>query len=835
MKISKKLMYTFGIIIILTLLLGVSAVFVTQFVDRAYSSAIVESSQPLPHIANIKNCISGLRNNSNTLLVSDKNSKEYENAMTGIRSLEGTCIDTIDKIKTSINTKEELDVLNEIKNQFINEYIPNINVIIDNTQGSGQYNSDKLRLSRNDVENSISGKVDTLMNSVISNGNEESDKLSDLSNIMTFVFTLLMAVLIIIAGILSGRIIESITKPIKELDRVAEEVAKGNLREEIKYKSEDELGTLAESLRCTTKSLSEYINEIDTSLAALGKGDLEYRTDNIFEGDFAAIRDSIDHIAILLKEQKEKDEAYKNELEKAYDAANWANQAKSDFLSNMSHDIRTPMNAIIGMSDIAMDNLDDREKLIDCIKKISLSGKHLLSLINDILDMSKIESGKMTISEEKVFLPEIVENAINISQPQIKAKYQDFKIRLYNVTHEYIYSNGLRLNQLFINILSNAIKFTPPRGAIEFDIYELPSNRQGFASFRFVFFDTGIGMSKEFIDNIFSAFSRDKNDRVQHTEGTGLGMAICKSIVDLMRGDIKVESKEGKGSTFIIDLDFKTVDSEEKMDLSGINVLLIDDDIELCKSTKDTLTELGAVPTCFHDVEQGISYLRENINDISVVILDWKIPEHDGIETTKRLREEFGNNIPIIVTSAYDWTDISSEAMKSGVNGFISKPLFKSGLYYGIMKYALGKDLELLNEEEEEVFDFTGKRILLADDNDINLAIAEEILKSTNAEVITTINGKETLDTYSNSEDGFYDIILMDVQMPIMNGYEATKGIRQLEQKRKSHIPIIAMTANAFDEDVRMARDSGMNEHIAKPIDPFLLKKTIKRFLKRGR
>lgn len=523
-------------------------------------------------------------------------------------------------------------------------------------------------------------------------------------------------------------------------------------------------------------------------------------------------------------------------LNEAKEEALQASKAKGEFLSNMSHDIRTPMNGIVGMTAIAMTNIDDKERVQDCLKKITLSSKHLLGLINDVLDMSKIENGKLSINMELVSLRDTMESIVNIVQPQIKAKNQHFDIFISNILVENVYCDSVRLNQILINLLSNAMKFTPENGRI--NVYltqeELPQDTSRVrCHFRVI--DNGIGMTSEFQKKIFDSFSREDSARVQKTEGTGLGMAITKYIVEAMKGTIELKSEQGKGSEFhiVLDLEKATV-LEEDMILPAWNMLVVDNNEDLCRSAVSVLKEIGVNAEWALDGKTAVEMVEKRHKahqDYEIVLLDWKMPGMDGVETTREIRKCVGDEIPILIISAYDWSDIEKEARAAGAHGFISKPLFKSNLYLGLSRYIEGIEEKDEPKKEEPVFDFTGKRILLAEDNDLNWEIANEILSSAGFELEWAENGQICVEKFEQSEVGTYDAILMDIRMPVMDGYGAAKAIRALNRP-DADLPIIAMTADAFSEDIQRCLECGMNAHIAKPIDINNLIRHLQKYLK---
>lgn len=524
------------------------------------------------------------------------------------------------------------------------------------------------------------------------------------------------------------------------------------------------------------------------------------------------------------------------ELERARQEAVDATKAKSEFLSNMSHDIRTPMNAIVGMTAIAVANIDNKNQVQNCLKKITLSSKHLLGLINDVLDMSKIESGKLTLSMESISLREVMDGIVTIVQPQIKEKSQNFSVDIKNVDVEDVYCDSVRMNQMLLNFLSNAIKFTSEGGNVSVGLSEEPSPvGDNYIRVHIRVKDSGIGMSPEFQKTIFEAFTREDSKRVHKTEGTGLGMAITKYIVDAMGGTIEVNSEQGKGTEFHVILDLeKVLVEDEEMILPDWHMLVVDDDEQLCESVAGSLKDIGIRSEWTSDGESAIQMVRkrhaEN-NDFQIILLDWKLTGMDGIETARRIRMEAGGDIPILLISAYDWSDIESEAKEAGISGFISKPLFKSTMYYGLKQFVDVQE----NEEEtfyEEKIDLAGRRILLAEDNDLNWEIADMLLTERGLEMERADNGRICVDKFAQSPVGYYDAILMDLRMPVMNGYEATEKIRALE-RADADIPIIAMTADAFEEDIKKCKQIGMNAHVAKPIDIQDVERQLDKFIKK--
>ena len=523
------------------------------------------------------------------------------------------------------------------------------------------------------------------------------------------------------------------------------------------------------------------------------------------------------------------------ELADAWRNADAATKAKSEFLSNMSHDIRTPMNAIVGMTAIATTNIDDKDQVQNCLKKITLSSKHLLGLINDVLDMSKIESGKMTLSMDQISLQEVMESIVSIVQPQVRIKNQDFQVSIHDISTENVYCDSVRLNQVLLNLLSNAIKFTPEGGAVTVALYEEPSPvGEDFVRVHLSVKDTGIGMSPEFKEKIFESFSREDSARVHRTEGTGLGMAITKYIVDAMKGSIQVDSEQGKGTEFRVTLDLEKAETPElDMILPNWNMLVVDDDQLLCESTAASLRSIGIRADWCQDGESSIQKIlqrREQRDPYHIILLDWKLPGIDGIETARRIRHTLGSEVPILLISAYDWSEIEEKAKAAGISGFISKPLFKSTLYHSLMQYT-GQSNDVAPDPHQQDIDLSGRRVLLAEDNELNWEIASELLRSLGLELDWAENGQLCVDMFQRSAPGYYDAILMDIRMPVMTGYEATRAIRALTRP-DADLPIIAMTADAFAEDVQKALQAGMNSHIAKPIDVKEVARLLKKFMK---
>lgn len=528
---------------------------------------------------------------------------------------------------------------------------------------------------------------------------------------------------------------------------------------------------------------------------------------------------------ILVMSDRTSDRKMNQALSEAVRAAETANRAKSTFLSNMSHDIRTPMNAIIGFATLAVSNIDDQKRVRDYLSKILSSSNHLLSLINDILDMSRIESGKIHLEETEVSLSDVLHDLKTIISGQIHAKQLDLYMDAMDVTNEDVYCDKTRLNQVLLNLLSNAVKFTPAGGTVSVRLKQLPGTAKGSELYEIRVKDSGIGMSQEFVQKIFSPFERERTSTVSRTQGTGLGMAITKNIVDMMGGTIEVQTEQGKGTEFIVRLPFRIQSEHQRIEkiaeLEGLKALVVDDDFNTCDSVTKMLVKVGmrsewtlsgkeAVLRAWQSMELGDAF--------RAYIIDWRLPDMNGIEVTRQIRS-LGDDTPIIILTAYDWSDIEVEAKAAGVTAFCAKPLFMSDIRETLMT-VIGQ-----SQDEPEVSilpkanpDFRGKCILLVEDNELNSEIAVEILNEYGFLVDTAENGAEAVKKVKNSASGNYDLVLMDVQMPVMNGYEATKQIRALADPALAGITILAMTANAFDEDRKKALECGMDGFLSKPI-----------------
>lgn len=525
----------------------------------------------------------------------------------------------------------------------------------------------------------------------------------------------------------------------------------------------------------------------------------------------------------------------KEVLAEALAEAQHANHAKTTFLNNMSHDIRTPMNAIIGFTSLAVSHIDSKNLVQNYLEKIMTSSRHLLSLINDVLDMSRIESGKVKIEEKEASLPEIMHDLKTIIQSDVKAKQLEFFIDTLDVTDERIICDKLRLNQILLNILSNAMKYTKPGGTVSVRIIQTP-DVAGYASYQFKIKDTGIGMSEKFLRHLFEPFEREQNTTVSGIQGTGLGLAITKNIIDMMNGKVTVTSELDKGTEFTIALRFRTVKHTEKeenfKELIGLYALIVDDDINTCMSVSKMLSSIGLRPDWTTHGKEAIArteFAIEQNTPYSVYIIDWMMPDMNGIEVVRRIRKVIGDMAMVIILTAYDWADIEDEAREAGVTAFCSKPIFLSELREILTAPYTYKTDE--NEEDDTAELFAGKKILLVEDNEINQEIAQAILEEAGLAVDVVSDGTEAVEKIKEVPANTYDIVLMDIQMPIMDGYKATRAIRALKDSARASVPIVAMTANAFDEDKKHAIEAGMNGHIAKPIDVSKLMQTLKDIL----
>ncbi len=557
---------------------------------------------------------------------------------------------------------------------------------------------------------------------------------------------------------------------------------------------------------------------------------------NRASGDIIAMNNLKDVTA-----QRKSERETRKALQDAYEAANRASGAKTDFLSRMSHDIRTPMNAIIGMTAIAGAHLQEPGKIAECLGKITAASRHLLALINEMLDMSKIEAGTMSLNEEEFNLSSLMDNLLNMAQPMVEEKRHELEVQIHDVQHENVIGDSMRIQQAFMNIVTNSVKYTPEGGRIHIELSEKPSGQVKTGCYEFVFEDNGIGMSQEFLTHLFEPFERAEDVRTSKIQGTGLGMPIARNIIRMMGGDIQVESQPDRGSRFTVRilLKYQEEDAVSLAELIKQPVLVADDDEIACQSTCLMLDELGLLSEGVlsgAEAVERVDSARRRREDYFAVILDWRMPGMDGIETAREIRRRVGADVPIIILSGYDWSQCEMEARAAGVDAFITKPLFKSRLVSVLRSLVAEPKTPEPEPPKEELgkngeHDFIGKRVLLVEDNELNREIATEILQMVGLEVETAENGSIGVDMVAASEPGYYNLVLMDIQMPVMNGYEATCAIRTLSRRDAGYIPIVAMTANAFAEDIQAAKSSGMNEHMAKPIDLGRLMEVLDRWL----
>lgn len=535
----------------------------------------------------------------------------------------------------------------------------------------------------------------------------------------------------------------------------------------------------------------------------------------------------------------EKELQQKALIEDALARAEAASRAKTTFLSNMSHDIRTPMNAIIGFTTLATTHIDKQEQVKSYLEKIMSASNHLLSLINDILDMSRIESGRMQLEEVECSLSEIMHGLRNILQADMKSRRLNFYIDTIDVFNEHVICDKLRLNQILLNLLGNAVKFTEPGGTVSVRICQKPASSKEYGMYVFHVKDTGIGMSEEFLKHIFEPFEREQTSTVSGIQGTGLGMPITKNIVEMMGGTIGVQSKKGEGTEFIIELPMKKLETDETEikieEMEGIRALVVDDDFNTCDSVSHMLIQIGMRAEWTMSGREAILRTRQAINrndEYRVYVIDWLIPDMNGIEIARQIRKEAGDDVPIIILTAYDWTDIEEEAKEAGVTAFCNKPLFISDLRRSLLNILHPK-----KEDDETLFkrdNINGQRLLLVEDIDLNREIACEILSAAGFIIEEAENGKAAVERLVERGAGYYSLVLMDIQMPVMDGYAATRAIRALEDQELANIPIIAMTADAFEEDKKKALAAGMNAHVGKPIEVKKLFDTLEEILCKG-
>lgn len=540
-----------------------------------------------------------------------------------------------------------------------------------------------------------------------------------------------------------------------------------------------------------------------------------------------------------ITESRKKERDAKRALLDAYEAADRASSAKTDFLSKMSHDIRTPLNAIIGMTAIAGTKLDDPEGVAECLGKISSASRHLLSLVNEVLDMSRIEAGTMSLNEEDFNIFDMVDNLVRMTASEAGEKQQNVEVVTHELEHDNVTGDIMRLQQALMSVMTNAIRYTPNEGEISINVTENPSPQSHTGRYEFVIQDNGIGMSEEFLEKVFEPFERAEDVRISKIHGTGLGLTIARNIIQMMGGDIEIESGQGIGTivTVTIPLKYLEEDQTEGLNLKGKTVLVVDDSRFICESSCRMLQKLGMKGEWVLSGEEAVARVIEKQQkgeELFAVLLDWSMPGMNGLDTARAIRRQAQSEVPIAIVSSYDWVDIEMEARVAGIDGYIMKPLYKNRLintFKGFLpKDNPGEHNSSLDEIGKK--DYSDKRLLVVEDNDLNREIATEILSLTGVKIETAENGKEAVDMMTASEPGYYDLVLMDIQMPIMNGYDATCAIRAMEREDARRIPIVAMTANAFLEDVQKAKASGMNEHMMKPLDIDQLQQMLARWLK---
>lgn len=540
-------------------------------------------------------------------------------------------------------------------------------------------------------------------------------------------------------------------------------------------------------------------------------------------------------IAILTDVTLDKD--IQNSLREAMRRAESASQAKNDFLSAMSHDLRTPMNGVIGMTAIAASHLDDKDRVKDCLNKINTASAHLLNLINEVLDMSRMENGKMELAEEPFNLGQLIQEVLSMNLLGIRQKNHAIQVHIHSMEHEQVVGDPVRMQRVTANLLSNAIKYTPEGGSISIALKEKPPEIKGYGCYELIVKDNGIGMSAEFQKKVFLPFEREDDVKFRKIQGTGLGMSIVQNIVSLMMGRIEVESAKNQGTTFCVTVNLKLDEYKytpsEKLD--NLPVLVVDDDMTICETVTNMLFDIGMTGEWANDGRMAVGMVSDRHHrgaDYLAVLLDWKMPDMDGLETARRIRAEVGNTVPVIILTAYDWSEIETEALEAGVDEFMSKPIYKTKLMQKMLTL-VDKPAEApaLPEKISGKGIPEGKRVLVVEDNPLNQEIAVEILNMLKLETVTAEDGMEAVEIFARSAPGFFDLILMDIQMPRMNGYEATRTIRAMERADGKTIPILAMTADAFAKDIQLANAVGMNEHVTKPISIENLIRMLGRFL----
>ncbi len=538
-----------------------------------------------------------------------------------------------------------------------------------------------------------------------------------------------------------------------------------------------------------------------------------------------------------IDDQKKRELQIQNAMREALETASAANSAKSDFLSKMSHDLRTPMNGIMGMTALASTKLDDKERVKYCLDRINEAGKHLVSIVDEVLDMSRIEAGRVELRHDIFSLSELMDNLITMIHPQSNAKNQNLKVDVLKVNHERVFGDATRLQEVFSNLCSNAIKYTPEHGTISITLSEIATKNDA-AGFEFIVEDNGYGMSEEYQKHLFEPFVRENSEKAKGVHGTGLGLPIAKSIINMMGGDLTAESKENVGSKFkaVFFLKFEDETDADISSFKGKHILVVDDNSVACDMNCDLLSEMGMeVEGAYSGVDGEVIAMKraEEGHPFELAIIDWKMPEYDGLSLAKTLKERLGDKCPAMTLAAYDYGDIEVEGNRLGVATFISKPFFKSRVI-DALHIMLGEKSETKNENECDSLtdnDYSGKRALLVEDNELNIEIAKELLEMTKISVELAMDGSQAVSMFSEKPEGYYDIVFMDIQMPVMNGHEATKAIRATQTAYAKKIPIIAMSANAFLNDINESKKSGMNEHISKPIDIKRLNEVMKKWL----
>ena len=631
------------------------------------------------------------------------------------------------------------------------------------------------------------------------------------------------------------------------LDQETEEVEyiSPNVERVLGVKEEDLLGYLTASDMAADPGAAEaYYAEIQALVPGKSAapryaerinpktGERKYFLESAYCADIKGRIKRVCYISDRTREQKAQ-----KDLTQALQIAQAANDAKSSFLSSVSHDIRTPMNAIIGFLSLMRDEAENPEVVREYTQRIDAASQHLLGLINDVLDMNKIESGSTTLSISELNLADVIGEINTIIRSQTKAKGQTLDIFVSHLTYEHLLGDKMRINQIVINLLSNAVKYTPKGGTIEMRVEELPQVVSNYSRVRFTVSDNGLGMSEDYLRVIFDPFTREETKVTHEIQGTGLGMAITKSLVDLMGGTIQVESKPGKGSTFTVELELRIQEKEVREDDPGFwddhsltRMIVADDDEQVCQNIVKTMAKTGVVTDYATDGETAVQMMRsarEAGRPYDLILLDWQMPTLDGLETARLIRKNYSKKIPILLLTAYDWSEIEQEAMEIGVSHFMPKPFFMT-----TFKEAIRRVMGSAEKKEEVRSDVVrSKHILVVDDIEVNRIILVKILGSLGADCDTAANGQEAVEKFEASQPGEYDLILMDVQMPVMDGYTATRAIRSSGHPMAKTMPVIAMTANAFVDDVREALESGMDAHIAKPVQIENLKATIRQVL----